>query len=398
MRVLALAGLVRPDHAAQIATYRVLNPAAASWNRVLFGELAKLDLDLDIVQFWPVRRKHVIQEGRVSYHYLPRLPWIDGFTSAIKRLRVAALVRALRPDVVHGIGSEHGYAWAAMGHGVPCAITIHGYLAVISQLVGHRSWLSERFLVREERRALLGAERVIAINGYMRQQFIAAGCQPERIAIVPNPLDPVFLHDTPMPVARDLDIVMVGTLHRLKNQHVALDLLTLLAREHGLRPKVVIVGTGTATADSQAYVAALRRQRDEAKLDNVEFVGRKTPAELARLYLQSRFLLHTSAFEADPTVVSEALSCGAVPIVNPVAGLAFRVREGVNGWHLAIGDRNVAASRLAQLLTATRQREEIAMRGQVEVRQERGPLSAAHATLAIYRELASGVHGREGDW
>lgn len=393
MRVLALANLHRPEHAAQLQPYRVLNPGASSWNRVLFAELGKLDLDLDVVQFWPVRRRESIREGRVTYHYLPRLPWIDGFTSRAKRARVAALARELRPDVIHGIGSEHGYAWPAVGHGVPSVVTIHGYLAVINQLAGHESWLRQRFLVREERGALLGADRVIAINGYMRERFVADGCAVERLDVVPNPLDPVFLDSGPPVVhERDIDIIMVGTLHRLKNQHVALELLARLASAHGQRPRVVIVGAGTATSDSQAYVAALRRQCEQASLDHVQLVGRKSPPELADLYRRSRFLLHISEFEADPTVVAEALACGALPMVNPVAGLAFRVKDGVNGWHLAIADLGAAVDRLGALVDNEEERVKMASRGRAEVLRERAPAAAAHATLAVYGEAAGCGH------
>lgn len=390
MRVLAVANLFRPEHAAQVQTYRPLNPAASSWNRALFAELARLDdLDLDVLQFWPVRRRHTIREGRATYHYLPRVPWLDGFTSIAKRARVASLMPELKPDVIHGIGSEHGYAWAAVGHGVPSVITIHGYLAVINQLAGHQSWLRQRFLVREERRALLGADRVIAINGFMRERFIADGCAAGRIDIVPNALDPVFLNEVPEPAGRPIDIIMVGTLHRLKNHHVALELFARLAAEHGLRPRVVIVGAGTADADSQAYVAALHRRRNEAKLEHVELVGRKSPSELATLYRQSRFLLHISEFEADPTVVAEALACGALPAVNPVAGLAFRVQDGVNGRHVAIADPDAAVRTLAGLLDAEEQRTKMATVGRDEVMRERAPEAAARATLAVYRRLTA---------
>lgn len=389
MRVLALANLYRPEHVAQVRPYRTLNPTASSWNRALFAELARLDLDLDVVQFWPVRRRHTIQEGRARYHYLPRVPWIDGFSSALKRARVAALVRQLAPDVIHGIGSEHGHAWAAVGHGVPSVVTIHGYLAVINRLAGHSSWLRQRFLVSEERRALLGADRVIAINGYMRDRFVADGCDPGCIDIVPNALDPVFLQDLPVSEARPIDIIMVGTLHRLKNQHLALELLARLAAEHGLRPKVVIVGAGTSNADSKAYVAALRRRQSEAGLAHVQLVGRKSPTELAELYRQTRFLLHISEFETDSLVVAEALACGVLPVVNPVASLAHRVRDGINGWHLPITDPGAAVSRLATLLGEEGRRSDMVSQARVELVNERRGLAVATATSSTYFKAAA---------
>lgn len=382
LRALVLASHYHADHERAMRPYRRLNPAASSWNTALFAELGKLDIELHIVQFWPVRRYRRFVEGRVTHHYLPKLPWLDNFTSIFKRQRVRRLVRELSPDVVHGIGSEHGYAWAAIGHGVPSIITIHGWLRVINTLAGHTSLLKRWFLVREEAQALRQADRVIAINEYMRDRFVnEGGCALERTVVIPNALNPVYLQDwseSPRPI----DIIMVGTLQPLKNQHVALELFHRLARDHGMHPRVVIVGA--ATVDSTDYRDRLHAMREEMGLTNVEFVGKKSPAELFDLYLASRFLLHISEFEADPTVVAEALACGTLPIVNPVAGLAYRVQDGFNGWHLPIASLDGAATRLAAILPDKFPNQKMAANGHKAVVDTRRPTAIAQATLRTY--------------
>jgi glycosyltransferase involved in cell wall biosynthesis len=392
MRVLAVANLFRADHIERVRPYRPMNAAASSWNTALFHELARTEIDLHVVQFWPIRRAVEIVEGHVTYHYLPRLPQVDTYTSIFKRLRVGALARRIRPDVIHGIGSEHGYAWAAVGHGVPSAVTIHGYLKVINGLSGHASLLKKLFLAREEQQALAGADRVMAINEYMRERFVEDGCARERTVIVPNALNPVYLEPFDEPAERDIDILMVGTLHRLKNQHVALELFTRLREEHGMTPKVSIVGG--ATADSADYEAELRAARETARLDNVTFCGKKAPRELADMYRRSRYLLHISEFEADPTVVAEALACGTLPLVNPVAGLAFRVKDGRNGHHVPIADRAAATALVAKHLQDERGRRALAAAGRGAVLDERRASNVARATADVYRDLAGRANGQ----
>lgn len=391
LRVLVLASHYRADHDRAMQPYRRMNAAASSWNTALFGELGKFDIELHIVQFWPVRRYRRFVEGKVTHHYLPKLPWFDNFTSIFKRWRVRRLVRELAPDVVHGIGSEHGYAWAAIGHGVPSIITIHGWLRVINTLAGHTSLLKSRFLVREEARALQQADRVIAINEYMRDRFVnEGGCAPERTVVIPNALNPVYLQDW-AEGPRPIDIIMVGTLQPLKNQHVALELFHRLARDHGMHPRVVIVGD--ATVESTTYRGRLHAMRDELDLTNVEFVGKKSPAELFELYRASRFLLHISEFEADPTVVAEALACGVLPIVNPVAGLAYRVRDGSNGWHVRIADLAESAGRLAKKLPEERHRLRMCREGGAEVLANRAAAAVAASTAAVYEQGSAHAAG-----
>lgn len=389
MRVMALANLYRPDHLDRLQPYRRLNPAASSWNTAMFRELAHMDLDLQVVQFLPIRRKLVIQEQGITFHYLPRIPGIDSFTSVAKRARVASLVRELKPNVVHGIGSEHGYAWPATGHGVPSMITIHGYLKEINRIAGHKSLLKKMFLVREEQRALRAADCVIAINEYMRDCFIEDGAQADRMVVVLNALNPVFLEAFEEPAVRDIDILMVGSLYPRKNQHVALELFSRLAKDHHVSPRVVIAGA--ATAQSIEYEAQLRALQSDLGLHNVTFAGSKTPAELAALYRRSRFLLHISEWEADPTVVPEAWGCGTLPVVNPVYGLGFRVQDGRNGFHLPIADRAAASKRLAEILLQDDARRDLVRAAQLSV-MDRRPRSVAEVMAAIYRRVGGQVN------
>jgi D-inositol-3-phosphate glycosyltransferase len=279
-----------------------------------------------------------------------------------------------------------------VGRGPPSAITIHGYLHVINALPGHNSRLKAQFLVPEERRALRQADRVVAINGYMRDRFVnEAGCDPARTHIIANAINPVFLQEA-VPTPRDIDLILVGTLHPLKNQNLALQLLAQLAQRQGLRPRVVVVGT--ATAESASYAAALQAYAQAQGLAHVSFVGRQTPAELAALYCRSRFLLHLSSFETDSSVVAEAALCGAVPIVNPVAALKHGVNEGRSGWHLPIDPLEGAAERLGQLLSPTlaqeAERAVMARAARADVVAERQPAAVARATVAMYRELLRG--------
>jgi glycosyltransferase involved in cell wall biosynthesis len=385
LRVLILASHYRADHVAKMRVYNQPNSAASSWNTALFDALGFPDLELHIVQFYPVLKRYRFDEGNVVYHYLPRVPKVDGFTSLVKRFRVGRLARELDPDLIHGIGSEHGHALAAVHARWPSVITIHGYLKFINKLPGHASLLKRLFLEREERQALLRADRVVAINGYMRDQFVAAGCASDRIDIVPNALNPAYLDaaSREVPRDRDIDILIVGTLHPLKNQHLALEILARLRDRHGVTLRAVIVGTPTAA--SRDYAQKLADLRESMRLDGVEFAGRKNPQELAELYGRSRVLLHLSAFETDSVVVAEAQACGALPVVNPVAGLAYRVRDGVNGFHLAIADRDAAAARLKEILETWKDTQRMRERARSDVARERSPEGVAEATRRAYR-------------
>lgn len=384
IRVLILASHYRADHVAQMRLYHRPNPAASTWNTALFSELRKLDVELHIVQFYPVFRTHIIREDNVTYYYLPRVPKLDGFTSFFKRLRVGFLARKLRPDVIHGIGSEHGHVWAAVQDRWPSVITIHGYLKHINRLKGHKSFLKKLFLVREEKTALLSCDVVIAINEYMKDQFIGAGCPEEKIRIVPNALNPLFLSRCDSTV-RDIDVLMVGALHRLKNQHLALEIFAHMKTGYGKNPRVVIAGAPTAA--SRGYYDNLLSYKTQNELDNVEFIGSVDQTTLKTLYCRSRVLLHISDFETDSMVVSEAMACGALPVVNPVAALADRVKDNISGYNMNICNPQQAAGKLADILTQYSHVAMLAEHGKGLVLIERDPGKVARRTLNAYSAL-----------
>lgn len=382
-KIMILASHYRADHAEKIRPYHSPNKAASTWNTALFAELRQLDIDLHIVQFYPVTRPHVLKDENVTYYYLPRVPKIDGFTSFFKRVRTRWLAKKIRPDLVHGIGSEHGHAWAAVHREWPSIITIHGYLRIINRLAGHRNFLRTIFLAREERNALRRASCVIAINGYMKQLFEQDGYAGRDIRIIHNAVNPVFLRPCLDDCrARDIDILMVGTLHPLKNQHIALQIFSRLTARRRGKLSCLIAGSPTAASDS--YYRNLLQFKNENRLENVVFAGGIDPEGLKRIYCKSKILLHISEFETDSMAVSEALSCGVVPVVNPVAGLAYRIKEGVNGYHINIQDIQQASERLSALLDRYDEIKGAADRGRQEIILERHPRAVARLTYKTY--------------
>lgn len=391
LRILLLANYYHAEHAKKIKSYHQLHTTASSWNKALIAELKKLEIELHIVQFYPVMRKYIFKENNVTYYYLPRVPKIDGYTSLLKRLRVRLLAKKIKPNLIHGIGSEHGYAYAAVQDAWPSVVTIHGYLKIINRLSGHKSFLKRIFLEREERKALLDATAVIAINGYMKDLFIRDGYQAKKIHVVHNAINPIFL--TPCSddgKTRDIDVLMVGTLHPLKNQLIALEIFSQINSKHDRQFYYVIAGS--ATVISGGYYKKLLHTKAEKHLENVIFVGNIDSVELKKLYCKSKILLHISEFETDSMVVSEALACGAVPVVNPVAGLAYRIKDGKNGYYLNIKNIGQASEKLLALLLDHDKTLAIADVGKKLLMAEQRPEIVAQNThqtyISVLQEMA----------
>ncbi|MCX6561530.1 MAG: glycosyltransferase [Candidatus Aminicenantes bacterium] len=131
-------------------------------------------------------------------------------------------------------------------------------------------------------------------------------------------------------------VLSVGRLEAGKDPHLLLDAFrSLSARHPGVR--LAIVGCG-------GLESALKAKSEELGLaESVHWLGLRTPGEVADLMTAADALLLTSAFEAMPVAVLEALACG-LPVVSPDLGEL----------------RSMVTNETAGLLTASRDPDELA--------------------------------------
>ncbi|MFK5891823.1 MAG: glycosyltransferase family 4 protein [Pseudomonadota bacterium] len=348
LSVLLIANHYRDDHASKMSSYRNLDKRASSWNKSLINELMNFNINLNIICFYPIYRPYVIHEGNTTFYYLPKIPILSSRTSLLTRLFVKIISVFIKPDIIHGIGSEHGYTYSAIKNNIPAIITIHGYLNEISK-VDNQSYSINNRLIREESSSVRHADAVIAINQYMKNMLINNGVNEEKIIIIPNPINLIFQNNCANK-SKKIDLLMVGTFSKLKNYHLAIQILEILKDEYNISPSLYIAGM--PTKQSEQYYSDINKKIKDYKFDNVHLLGILDQNQLKDHYCKSRFLLHLSSFETDSLVVSEAMECACIPIVNNVSNLKYKVTDSVNGYHINIDNLRESAKTIYQLLTS----------------------------------------------
>ena len=96
--------------------------------------------------------------------------------------------------------------------------------------------------------------------------------------------------------------------------------------------------------------------------------------------------LHISAFETDSAVLAEARVSGAIPVVNPVAALAFWVNNGKDGFHIDITKTEESARKLITILDAFDISGDIIERSSKKAINERQPKAVAMSTYNVYKK------------
>ncbi|MGZ8528280.1 MAG: glycosyltransferase, partial [Candidatus Limnocylindrales bacterium] len=163
-------------------------------------------------------------------------------------------------------------------------------------------------------------------------------------------VDTTVFHPVPRSAAPDrrLAILAIGTLHEVKGQTHLVEACRLLAAA-AVPFTCRFVGEGPDRA-------ALERQVAEAGLtDRVEFLGRKTRAEIAGLISSSDVLVAASVptrsgkREGIPVVLMEAMSAGLPVVASALSGIPELVIDGSSGLTVPPGDAPAIAAALRRL-------------------------------------------------
>lgn len=178
-------------------------------------------------------------------------------------------------------------------------------------------------------------EAYIALTGFARGRFIAAGLPEEKLAVKPN-----FMHPDPgMPTAPREYAMFAGRLSREKGVAI------LLAAWAKLRSRIPLMIAGDGPE-----LTALQAQAAKLGLADVRFAGRLGREQTLTAMKGARFLLFPSVwYENFPMTIVESFACGTPVIASRLGAMEEIVREGQVGWNFAVGDPDDLAEKVEQV-------------------------------------------------
>ncbi|MFZ4483196.1 MAG: glycosyltransferase family 4 protein [Chthoniobacterales bacterium] len=311
------------------------------------------------------------------YHPLivPKLGWLKtGYQGCIRAVRHA--LQRIKPDIVHGQGTERDCAISAVFSGYPNVLTVHGHMSRIAAITRAHPlsfyWLAARL----ERFSLRRTHGVIAISNYSRE--LVAG-DANRTWVVHNAVDPSFFDVESRP-ADPPRILCVANVSPWKNQIGLIEALEPLAREESFELRFA---GGVAASDSYG-AAFLERVRTRSWC--------KLAGKLERPQLQEELAAATMvvlpSFEDNcPMVVLESAAAGVPVAASRIGGIPDLLRDGETGLlfdpahpaEIRAAVERLLKDRVAAGRSAARARQEARVRFSIE--------TVARRHVEIYREV-----------
>ena len=247
--------------------------------------------------------------------------------------RLRAVLRDLRPDVVHAHFGGDGYLISDAASHVPLVVTVHGHDVTRQPAAPGLRGLRHRHHLR---RVFDRAAVILAVSAHLRDRAVHWGADPAKVRVHHTgvPLD------TPAPAPRaDWDVVFVG---RLVEKKGAGDLITALAALP--RVRALIIGSGPL------------EERLRERAPHVTFLGAQPPAVVTEQLSRAKVIAVPSRTAADgdaeglPTALLEAAALGVPAVATRHSGIPEAVVHGRTGLLSPEADPDALADHLRLML------------------------------------------------
>jgi glycosyltransferase involved in cell wall biosynthesis len=280
------------------------------------------------------------------------------------------LVAYLKPEVVHSycFWTNFAASWATWGRQVVAFGSMRSNFQYQKQVCGPwlgrvgsawpRNHIFNNFAAAENARCSKGL-------------FV-----PRQIYVVRNGLDLKRFCKAPLPTAKRVRIVAVGSLEPIKRWD---KLITAAAelKQRGLDLLLQIAGNGSLKV-------LLEQQAEKLGLSgSVEFIGHSS--NIPKLLADAIFLAHTSETEGCPNVVMEAMACGRAVVATDVGDVPDLVEHGKTGFVVRRTDDAMLVECMVKLITDRDLCRRMGEAGRAKAEREFGLDRLACETLAAYR-------------
>jgi glycosyltransferase involved in cell wall biosynthesis len=301
-------GLITTDSRQHDKTYGSPTPGFGTSPEALlqgFAGMPELEVHVISCAQKPMKSPEKLADN-IWFHsmYVPRIGWMrTSYQGCI--LAVRRQLKAVRPDIVHGQGTERECGVSAAFSRFPNVITIHGNMSELARLFGARMG-SFGWLAAQLENIVLGRTGGVFCNSEYTEGLVKP--RAKRTWRVPNAIRESFF-TTPRrePTPGKCILVNVGLISERKRQVELLDVARRLY-EQGLKFELQFIGDANA---KDPYGAKFLEAMKEAEAKGyARYLGMKSVVELIECYDNAHGLIHFPSEEAFGLVVAEAMTRG----------------------------------------------------------------------------------------
>jgi glycogen(starch) synthase len=313
----------------------------------------------------------------ISYKPAP----IPGMGAALlgRFLALRKAVRAWKPDVVHGQGTEREAGLVAAFSGLPSVLTLHGNFREIEKIFHARPLNYYWVAARLESLVLRRIQHVICISNYVKNLLDPISCQK---SVIPNPVGRKFLDARRPKRTMPPRVVCMGTIDARKNTQFILRACEYLWNE-GLEFTFHVYGNagyGSHYADEFFAMLAPHESAGRAKFEG--FVTNP-----AAVLSAADIMVSASIEESFGMNLLEAMATGTPCVAPNIGGMRDIVVDGCTGFSYVPNDLHDLTDKLSKILTVNMTWERMSEASRARAQDFFTPARIARDTTAVYKTL-----------
>jgi glycosyltransferase involved in cell wall biosynthesis len=324
-----------PDDRDMFRCYDQVMPFFGPAPTALLEGFASLASEAEIHVIACVRRRMPAPQKlaeNIFYHpiLIPRGYRRTLFIKAIVEVR--KLIQQIRPDVVHGQGTEDYPGLCAAFSGYPNCITVHGNMRAVARRLKYRPFPQMALTALAETVALRKTDAVICNSSYTER---CVGRLNKNKVRIPNAVRSSFFSlrsaagagvltfDLRIPPSIPI-LLCSGTIVSYKNQVGLIHALDEVAKEVGFR--LVFVGRlPIGEVYSEKFIRAVN------DYSWCEYAGHLELSELQELLRQSSGVIHPTLEDSFGLAVAEAQAAGVPVAASNIGGVPDLIEHGKTG-------------------------------------------------------------------
>jgi glycosyltransferase involved in cell wall biosynthesis len=367
------------DNREALKRYSLPEPFFGTAPEALLQGFAKIpDVEVHVVSCTrkPIKSPEKLAPN-IWFHsvYVPRSGWTATmFQGCIRASR--RKLKEIRPDIVHGQGTERDCALSAVFSRFPNVLTIHGNMRLIAEVNKAKPLSFYWQAAQLEKIAVPRSSGVVCITRYTQD---AVKDLARKTWVLPNAVDASFYDVQPAPDPTRY-ILCVGQVCYRKNQNAFIRSLDALAEK--TKFKVIFLGD-TPAADP--YVAEFRELI--ATRPWCESPGFADREKLKQWFAKATMIALPSLEDNCPMVVLEAMAAGLPVLAAKVGGVPDLVTDEKTGLFCDPLDGPSMSRGVSRLLDEPQLARTLASTARIEAQARFHPLAIARRHVEIYREV-----------
>jgi glycosyltransferase involved in cell wall biosynthesis len=311
------------------------------------------------------------------YHALlvRRWGWMrTGFQGCVRAVR--RKLSELKPDLVHGQGTERDCALDAVFSGFPSVLTVHGNMRRLARLAGVRPFSYGWLTAHLEGWVLPRALGVVCISQHTRREVESLA---RRTWVVPNAVDAAYFNVVRRPPAIPT-VLCVANISPIKNQHRLIRALDGLGQHPPF--KAVFHGLVTPAIPYHAEFMRLVNERPWC-----EYRGFADKAGIRQALSEASLLVLASLEDNCPMVVLEAMAAGVPVVASRVGGVPDLIEDGETGLLIEPEDVSSMTAAVQRMLADEAGCARMTAKARERAKQRFEPRAVAERHLEIYAEV-----------